>query len=1098
MTLKEQMQFESESRQELYPVKLKDQMEDKSQFVDPREGLRLAEKYVKKIYLDDLCRCEVTKPSRQVIELSVDKNVVLYKISGLVFNKEEKVQDRLNNVYSAMHGLNLSVVFMLISNGKNIDFYIGTKAVDKDFSENIDLAKAFEKVFVGNFPGSEISSVSLSEYNNLLSSILPESGCNAISSLTSLPAQKNNDAKNNQYVQGIEKFIDAMQGEEYSLLIISDPVSGGQIEQVKQGYEELYSEIAPLSEYSLTLSENEGINISNSEMEGYTDTIGRSVSKTQSFTKGTSVTKSESTTNTFGVGIGMMGNVGSMTSNSTTSTKNFLSGFKSAIFGGPVATAAISGLSQAIGGSLNLNASRAKQMGTSESENRSEQIGSQDTEQKTYSKMSQQTVQRGITAGSSTSSMVKYENKLVKVFLECINDHLKRLKECENYGMWSSAAYFISPSRETSIISASTYKGIINGEGTSLESTSINTWFRDDSTKYINTYLRHFTHPRFHDKDFLIDFNAASDITPSTMLSTKELSVQCSVPYKSIPGVYIREMAEFGRNIFGLDIAKEKLRIGQIHHMGKVFEGHDVDLQLDRLREHTFITAFGIVARLNGLENKVKLTGTQLKRKIPTLIIEPAKGEYKQVFGSLFNVFGTNPEYTELLKINPFKFEKDIHVLEHIDRLIDIFNVCWPMYAAMPAILKEAVEDAYKRCGWDIRISRNTSGYNIYPNFNDLLFSLRNVIKSSSYSQEVKDNYTGSLITRVKSLANGLNGQIFTSDEIDNRRLFEESTIIDLSRVGSSETKSLIMGIIVMRLQERRMSQGGINLPLKHITILEEAHNLLKKTSFEQSLEGSNLQGKSVEMISNAIAEMRTYGEGFIIVDQAPGLLDMSSIRNTNTKIIMHLPDMSDRELVGKAAGLSDNQLTELAKIPTGVAAIYQNRWIEPVLCKVDYCDVMPTKFFVTSKKSYEIQEDSCIRAKISLYLVNMLLGKNNKKDVENLKQWLIGSDIDSATKLEVLNLFDSKHIVKKSVIEKAIADLVDNNSYAFEAAKNTDSVEEWNATIIKNLDIDLSEMNDSDIENILECLIHHRSLEHTSDEENFLKWLNYMGRRQL
>ena len=39
------------------------------------------------------------------------------------------------------------------------------------------------------------------------------------------------------------------------------------------------------------------------------------------------------------------------------------------------------------------------------------------------------------------------------------------------------------------------------------------------------------------------------------------------------------------------------------------------------------------------------------------------------------------------------------------------------------------------------------------------------------------------------------------------------------------------------------------------------------------------------------IAEMRTYGEGFIIADQAPGLMDLSVIRNTNTKIIMRLPE---------------------------------------------------------------------------------------------------------------------------------------------------------------------------------------------------------------
>ncbi|MFX3941725.1 hypothetical protein ACJBV9_10980, partial [Streptococcus suis] len=75
---------------------------------------------------------------------------------------------------------------------------------------------------------------------------------------------------------------------------------------------------------------------------------------------------------------------------------------------------------------------------------------------------------------------------------------------------------------------------------------------------------------------------------------------------------------------------------------------------------------------------------------------------------------------------------------------------------------------------------------------------------------------------------------------------------------------------------------------------------------------------------------------GFIIADQAPALLDMAAIRNTNTKIIMRLPDFSDRELVGKSANLDEDQIVELAKLPKGVAALYQNEWIEPVLCKIE------------------------------------------------------------------------------------------------------------------------------------------------------------------
>lgn len=1098
MTLQEQIMIQGKPIPEPAPDLLKKQMENKVSVKDPRDGLRLAETFVKKFYLDDLDRFKITKASRSVLELSTDRNLKIFKISGLVFNKDENVQDRLNNVYSSMHGLNLSVIFMLTSDGRSVDFYIGTKTVNDDFQYNTELAQAFEKVFLGNFPGSEIVSVDISQCNELLKNIIPESGDNAVTSLTSLPSLKDDDAMNNQYVQGIEKFIDTMQGEKYTVLIISDPVSGGQIEQMKQGYEELYSELAPLAEYNLTVAENEGINISKSEMEGYTDTIGKSVSKTQSFTKGTSITKSESTTNTFGIGAGVMGNVGSMSSNSTSISKDIIRTSIGSLFGGPVAAAAVTGLSQAIGANLGLNASRAKQTGTSNSENESHQIGNQETEQLSKAKMNQQSIQQGITTGSSTSYMAKYENKSIKVFLECVDEHLKRLKQCENYGMWSSAAYFISPSKETAIISASAYKGIINGEGTSLESASMNTWFKDETTKKINDYLRHFTHPRFHDPDFLVDFKAAPDVTPSTMLSTKEMSVQCSVPYKSVPGVFVREMASFGRDVYDTAKNESKLRIGSIYHMGKVYSDYEVAFDLGRLREHTFITGstgsgksntvYELVSRLNANKSD--------EGKIHTLIIEPAKGEYKQVFGDVFNVYGTNPELSELLRINPFKFEPQIHILEHIDRLIDIFNVCWPMYAAMPAVLKEAVEDAYIQCGWNLNTSENKYGYNIYPCFVDLLNSLRTVINSSDYSQEVKDNYTGSLITRVKSLTNGLNGQIFSANEIDNVKLFEESTIIDLSRVGSSETKSMIMGVIVMRLQERRMAQGGINLPLRHITVLEEAHNLLKKTSSEQALEGANLLGKSVEMISNAIAEMRTYGEGFVIVDQAPGLLDMSVIRNTNTKIIMHLPDLSDRELVGKAVGLNEDQLIELVKIPSGVAAIYQNKWIEPVLCMIDYFNAIPGKYVCDVFNQKENDDNGFVKEKVVEYLVSLRYGKNNLTDVEKLKSWIIGSDLSSALKIEIIKLIDSGKRFKKQTIERLVSDIVDGKRNVFKCAIESESIEEWNALLIENIEIPTDDLSKDCINSILECLIHHRSLEKAANEEYFIKWMNYMGRK--
>ncbi len=213
------------------------------------------------------------------------------------------------------------------------------------------------------------------------------------------------------------------------------------------------------------------------------------------------------------------------------------------------------------------------------------------------------------------------------------------------------------------------------------------------------------------------------------------------------------------------------------------------------------------------------------------MVVEPAKGEYKQVFGSDEDVavFGTNPTITPLLKINPFSFPEGIHILEHLDRLVELFNVCWPMYAAMPAVLKKAIEQAYQDCGWDLISSVNTYSKTIFPTFADVLRTIREIIDSSEYDNDNKGAYKGALLTRLESLTTGIYQLMFTEDEISSEKLFDENVIVDLSRLGSSETKSLIMGLLILKMQEYRMvSSQGMNQQLRHVTVLEEAHNLLE------------------------------------------------------------------------------------------------------------------------------------------------------------------------------------------------------------------------------------------------------------------------------
>ena len=421
---------------------------------------------------------------------------------------------------------------------------------------------------------------------------------------------------------------------------------------------------------------------------------------------------------------------------------------------------------------------------------------------------------------------------------------------------------------------------------------------------------------------------------------------------RSTSTVVVQEATAFGRKVQRLDEIdplemENNIELGCVRHLWSDLP-QKVKLNIKHLTGHTFVTG----ATGSGKSNTIYALLDQLLAKhIPFMVIEPAKGEYKHVFGHRADVrvLGTNNKHTELLRINPFAFPPETHVLEHVDRLIEIFNVCWSMYAAMPALLKEAVLGSYEECGWDLSTSTQATHTTLFPTFADLLVQLEQVIEQSSYSQEVKSNYAGALLTRVRSLVTGLNGQIFSAEDSDNKTLFDSNVVVDLSRVGSQETRSLIMGLLVIRLSEYRAEQSLMNQSLRHVTVLEEAHNILRSHS-GGSAEGSHIAEKSVEMLTNAIAEMRTYGEGFIIADQSPSTVHVSAIRNTNTKILMRLPDEADRRLAGKSAALSDDQLDELVRLPKGVAAVYQNDWLEAVLCKVDY--------FPTGDKSYQYQPE--------------------------------------------------------------------------------------------------------------------------------------------
>ena len=842
------------------------------------EDILIASKFVKRAYLNNLNEYEVVPLEDNQKKF---QTIRLYKVDKLIFDSNEDVNDKLVSVFNSVSNTKSNLIFILKGLENSVEFYLGVQS-----NREIGVAdKVFKKSILGNFPGSSVERIAQQDVVELLENSTNFEG--SIPNLTCLnvvPSIRNN--KNNKdFIQGLEKYIDTMKGEEYTCILIAASISDDNCEERLKGYEQLYTALYPLSNTAISHGTSEGTTFT----EGFNSSFSDSVSDGISKTTGTNISNSHSN----GIHVGFL-----------------KAGF---------------------------NHSNARTEGSSISEGTTHNTTKQETQGRNESLSKTENITDNVT--------VNYKDKIVEDTLEQIERRINRIKECMTFGMWECAAYFISNDLQTSIVAANAFKSLMLGEDNVNEKTFLNLFGMREQEATLNAIetLKYCHHPVFKIRESKSD----QLITATEYLSGKELPLFFAMPRKSVSGITVTSMAEFGRNIIYTNDfyknQKQVLKIGKISHMNQI-EDTEVKLDLQSLTSHCFITG----STGSGKSNTTFTIINELLKpeiNIPFLVVEPAKGEYKYAFVNVpgINIFTTSISVGRFLKINPFKFQSNIHILEHLDRLIEIFNTCWEMYAAMPAILKDAIERIYEKKGWDLLNSVYLqSGNPQYPTFKDLLAELPEVINNSSYSSDTKGDYIGALVTRVNSLTNGIIGQIFCDCyDVDDEELFDQCSIVDLSRVGSSETKSLIMGIIVLKLSEYRMSKvKANNSPLRHITILEEAHNLLKNTN---NLSGSSnsIVSKSVEMICNSIAEMRTYGEGFILVDQSPSAVDIAAIKNTNTKIIMRLPEAGDCEAIGKSVSLNEKQIAELSKLKTGTAVVMQNNWCEAILSQINrynYC----------------------------------------------------------------------------------------------------------------------------------------------------------------
>lgn len=420
-------------------------------------------------------------------------------------------------------------------------------------------------------------------------------------------------------------------------------------------------------------------------------------------------------------------------------------------------------------------------------------------------------------------------------------------------------------------------------------------------------------------------------LDPPELHATSELLAALTAPpRRELPGIRVVEPARF-------DLTPE-------NHDG-ILLGHVLDdadqpvgdfrVGTDTLNRHTFVTG----ATGAGKSRTVRHLLTALHRAgIPWLVIEPAKAEYGSLAGSI------GPDRLAVLRpgapdavpcgLNPLAPEPGFPLATHIDLVRALFLAAFEATEPFPQVLASALVRCYTALGWDTTLgtSRLPHATPRYPTLDDLRDTALRVVRDIGYGREVADNVRGFVDIRIGSLLLGTPGRFFAEgNQLDLADLVRHNVVLQIEDIGNDQDSAFLIGAVLIRLHEHlrvhRDSGGG----LRHVTVVEEAHRLLKR------VEPGSPAAHAVELFTALLAEIRAYGEGIVVAEQIPAKIVPDVVKNTALKIVHRLPAEDDRAVVGATMNLDAAQSRHVVALPPGRAAVFADGMDRPIRVQVPF-----------------------------------------------------------------------------------------------------------------------------------------------------------------
>jgi len=317
------------------------------------------------------------------------------------------------------------------------------------------------------------------------------------------------------------------------------------------------------------------------------------------------------------------------------------------------------------------------------------------------------------------------------------------------------------------------------------------------------------------------------------------------------------------------------------------------------------------------------------EHQIPWLVIEPGmKPGYRRLanseIGKDLDVWAVGVPNSRRMALNPMAAPFGVSLAEHTAALFAVISSAFELVAPMPEVLATAIEETYRRHGWDL------AGYvpeGSAPQLRDLIDEIDRSSRILGYGPEISGNIRAGLLLRMQRLSTGpLAPELDSQSGFDAASMAQRPTLIELCALPDAASQALVMGLIALQFRHHWRLTGQSDT-LRHVTVIEEAHRLLRSVP---ETAANSARNRATEDLANMLAELRAFGAGLIIVDQTPSALAPSVIANTGTKILHRLDHPYDRELAGRAAGLPGDHVDLLGALSTGDVILRTDRRPRP------------------------------------------------------------------------------------------------------------------------------------------------------------------------